>query len=175
MLRRVALVRTDVSERRIATIFRLKIIIELQLLVTANLINILLIIVTLNMKTIFLRNASSYKSYTHPRSWHFSSFLMLFFSQWHPVFRIQLFLEVQYRQFWCATETNQNLEVGDLGGSRPLMWEKVSSNDLSKCDFAPLLRNGGLELELEMPSASDDVLHVSNFYHRSTTPLTDVS
>jgi hypothetical protein len=67
----VVLIRTDVSEEYIASIIKVKEIIEqgtlalivLQLLVTANGLSSL-ILFTLKMGVIFLRNVGSYKSHT---------------------------------------------------------------------------------------------------------------
>jgi hypothetical protein len=74
ILRRVALVRTEVSEKLRASIIRVTRIGELgtlavtssvrRLLVTANAIPSSPILVTLMMQALFLRNVGSYKSHT---------------------------------------------------------------------------------------------------------------
>jgi hypothetical protein len=66
MLRRVALVRTDVSEKRIASIIKVKLIGELgNLAVTSNQSTLRAspILVTLMMQAVILRNVGSYKSH----------------------------------------------------------------------------------------------------------------
>jgi hypothetical protein len=113
MFRRVALVRTDVSEKLSASIIRVTRIVELgttlavtsnrRTLITANVPSSPILVTLMMEVSKFLRNVGFYKSHTayHPRRHHSSEFTTFAFPEYITI-KWPYIISLRPRLYWCT-------------------------------------------------------------------------